>query len=584
MKFLHPTGQQNNRNKKMNKQNIIQAIVVFAIIAAAVFVVIDQTLPPRALPASVPATEFSAERAVEHIKVIAQEPRYIGNPGFDNARDYVMSDLTALGLSPEIQRTTVNVPAELLAQLGAPSTLPPEDVENVIAMIEGTESQEAILLVAHLDSRNSPGASDDGSGVAVLLETARALHAGPPLRNTVILLFTGPEETGLHGAAAFIKEHPWVEDVKLVINLDAGGLSGPSELTNTSSDNGWLIQEAAKADSYIYGSSASGEGISDFNAFKFYGFSGYAFDYSWDRRIHTPHDNVENLNPASIQHQGYHALSLARHFGNLDSLEDPKDPNPIYFNILRLGFFQYSAIWVIPIMLVAVLFFAAVVALGIWRKILTLSGIGLGTLVYVISLISALLLVSALWALLSSLSPSYQVSYLGHAVNESLLLSLFASTTIAITTTWYALIHKVRPVSAPDLTIGAYTLLALATVAFAIVMPEASFIPSWAGLFSFVAVGYWFYSINDDLESFSVAQLVALTLAAVVTIALMLPIIVASFMASEANDWFLPISLIVMLLGLLLPQLLIITKPNKWWLPVAAWVVTAISLVAAILG
>jgi hypothetical protein len=569
--------------KFMKKQYIVQAIVSLIVLAAAVFVTIDQTLPPEALPASAPATEFSAERAIVHIKVIATEPRQVGRPGFDYARDYVMSELTALGLNPEIQRTTVTVPAELLAQLGGPPGLPPEEVENVIARIGGTENQEAILLVAHLDSRNGPGASDDGSGVSVLLETARALQAGPPLRYSVILLFTGPEETGLHGAVAFITEHPWIEDVKLVINFDAGGLSGPSELTNTSPDKGWLIREATKADSTLYGSSASGEGGSDFNAFKFYGFSGYAFDYSWDRRIHTPLDNVENLNPSSIQHQGYHALSLASHFGNLDSLEDPKEPNPIYFNILRLGFVHYPATLVIPIALVVLLLFAGVVALGFKRKVLTPSGIGLGVLVLVISLITAPLLVTAVWALLSGGVTTYQETFLGHAVNEPLLLALFTSTTIALATTWYALLQKVRRVSVPDLTIGAYILIAAATIVFAIAMPEAS-LSTWAGLFSFLAVGYWFYSIKDDLESFTIGQLVVLVLAAIVTIALMLPVIIASFMGAEAGDWMLPIALMVMLLGLLVPQLQIITRPNKWWLPVAAWVTAAILLVAALLG
>ena len=89
----------------MKKQTIIQAIIVFVVIAAAVFVVIDQTLPPNALPASAPATEFSAERAIEHIKVIAQEPRISGSLGYENARDYVMDELKALGLNPETQKT-----------------------------------------------------------------------------------------------------------------------------------------------------------------------------------------------------------------------------------------------------------------------------------------------------------------------------------------------------------------------------------------------------------------------------------------------------------------------------------------------
>jgi hypothetical protein len=579
------------QEKFMKKQYIIQAIVVLLVIAIAVFVTINQTLPPGSLPADAPATEFSAERAIEHIKVIAQEPRLVGSPGIENARNYVINQLTALDLLPEIQRTTVSVPAELLATLGRPPDmpdLPPEEVENVIAMIEGTETQDAILLVAHLDSRDGPGATDDGSGVAVLLETARALQTGPSLRNSIILLFTDQEETGLYGAQAFITEHPRIEDVKLVINFDAGGLSGPSELTNSSPEKGWLIREAAKADSTLYGSSASGEGTSDFNAFKFYGFSGYAFDYSWDRQIHSPSDNIDNLNPSSIQHQGYHALSLANHFGNLDSLEDPKDPNPIYFNVLRLGFVHYPATWVIPISMVVVLVFIGVVALGFKRKVLTPSGIGLGVLVFVISLITAPLLVTALWALLSGVASTYQETYLGHTVNEPLLLALFAALTIALTTTWYALIQKIRRVSTPDLTIGAYALLAIATVIFAIALPETSFLSAWAGLFSFLAVGYWFYSINDDLESFTrsftMGQLVGLILAAIVTIALMLPVIVASFMASEAGDWMLPIALMVMLLGLLVPQLHIITRPNKWWLPVAAWVAAAILLVAALLG
>ncbi len=290
------------------------------------------------------------------------------------------------------------------------------------------------------------------------------------------------------------------------------------------------------------------------------------------------------MNPASIQHQGYHALSLARHFGNLDSLEDPKGPNPIYFNVLRLGFVHYPSTWVIPIMLVVVLVFAGVVVLGFRRKVLTPAGIGLGALVFVISLITAPLLTIVFWALLSNVVHTYQVTYLGHAPNEMFLLTLFASATIALTVTWYALIQKVRQVSTPDLTIGAYAILALATVGFAIAMPEASFVSTWAGLFGFLGVGYWFYTIKDDQESFAMGPLIAMIFVAFVAIALMLQVFIASFMSSEANDWFLPIVILVMLLGILVPQLQIITKPNKWWLPAAAWAAVAVSLVAAILG
>jgi hypothetical protein len=233
--------------------------------------------------------------------------------------------------------------------------------------------------------------------------------------------------------------------------------------------------------------------------------------------------------------------------------------------------------------LIVVLIFAGVVALGFKRQLLTPSGIGLGALVLVISLISAPLLVSAVWKLLSSVAPAYQVTYLGHTVNESHLMTLFASITIALTTTWYALIQKVRQVSIPDLTIGAFALLAVAIVGFAIVMPEGSHLSAWTGLFSFLAVGYWFYSTNDGSESFSVGQLVALILAAIVAVALMLSTYIGDFLTSEANDWALSIVIMVLLSGMLVPQLQIITRPKKWWLPVAAWAVAAISLVAATL-
>ena len=56
------------------------------------------------MPASAPDTEFSAERAIEHLEVIATEPRLVGAPGYENACDYIMDELTALGLSPEMQR------------------------------------------------------------------------------------------------------------------------------------------------------------------------------------------------------------------------------------------------------------------------------------------------------------------------------------------------------------------------------------------------------------------------------------------------------------------------------------------------
>ena len=51
------------------------------------------------------------------------------------------------------------------------------------------------LINAHFDSvQGSPGGADDGVGVACMLEIAKKLATGPPLKNPVVFLFNGAEE------------------------------------------------------------------------------------------------------------------------------------------------------------------------------------------------------------------------------------------------------------------------------------------------------------------------------------------------------------------------------------------------------
>ena len=96
----------------------------------------------------------------------------------------------------------------------------------------------------HYDSvANSPGAGDDASGVAVVLETLRALKTGSPLERDIIVLFADGEENGLDGSRLFVDEHPWAKEVGVVLNFDARGNSGPSIMFETSDGNGWLIDQ-----------------------------------------------------------------------------------------------------------------------------------------------------------------------------------------------------------------------------------------------------------------------------------------------------------------------------------------------------
>ena len=75
---------------------------------------------------------------------------------------------------------------------------------NLIATKAGRDT-DAIVVAAHLDTVwNSPGADDNGAGVAVLLEVAR-LMAGDSLRRTVVLATPDFEEIGLIGARELVR-------------------------------------------------------------------------------------------------------------------------------------------------------------------------------------------------------------------------------------------------------------------------------------------------------------------------------------------------------------------------------------------
>ncbi len=450
------------------------AFLVFIVLVSVTLVTILQTLPPSPLPAHAPAAEFSAERAIEHIRVIAKQPHPTGSAANDAVRDYILAELKDLGLETETQRDG--------------------DLENVVGRIVGTSSSDAVLLTAHLDSvAEGPGATDDGSGVAVLLETARALVSDGPLPNTVMFLFTDFEEGGSIGAKAFIAHHPWARDVRIVIGFDAGGLSGPGVLSATSADDGWLIRHLAQADPYFTGSSAinalADSGTDFGHGFRTAGFPGYAFDLYWDRRIHTPEDNIENLNPSSIQHQGYHALSLARHFGNLNQLADPKEPDAVYFSVLRLFIVTYSSAWAIPLAIAVAGVFCGVLVFGLRRLILTWGGIGYGVFV----LLAGLIMAPMPSILLGNWVPGVPIRFVGRSLDQPPQVGMAVLSTLVLTVIWYSLSRRFRSTSIADLTMGALGLMLAGMAGTSIAFPALSFAFAWPLLLSLLACANWFY-------------------------------------------------------------------------------------------
>jgi acetylornithine deacetylase/succinyl-diaminopimelate desuccinylase-like protein len=195
---------------------------------------------PAPVSANASTNEFSSGRAIRHLQAITKQPHPPGSNEHAAVREYIVEALRSNALEPEIQvETVIDRQRDPMLLAGT--------VRNVIAKLPGTENSKAILVAGHYDtSPQAFGASDDGAAVGAMLESLRALKAGPPLKNDVIFLFTDAEEEGLLGANGFMVEHPWARDVGLVLNFEARGNGGPSIMFETSNNNGWLIPEFAK--------------------------------------------------------------------------------------------------------------------------------------------------------------------------------------------------------------------------------------------------------------------------------------------------------------------------------------------------
>lgn len=107
-----------------------------------------------------------------------------------------------------------------------PDDFPDINLKNLVLTIPGTQSPEqAVLLTAHLDSisnqtpyQTAPGADDNATGSAALLEAARVLQ-GHRLQRTIRLIWFTGEEQGLEGSKAYVKDHD-LSGIVGVINLD----------------------------------------------------------------------------------------------------------------------------------------------------------------------------------------------------------------------------------------------------------------------------------------------------------------------------------------------------------------------------
>jgi len=292
--------------------------------------------PQPARGPDAPPTEFSAARAGTVLARLLgpQRPHPAGSAENAAVHARAMTELASLG-----------VPARIISgqscfhRVGYMACAVVSDI--VADPIAG--DGKAILLMAHLDSvAAGPGAADDLSGVATILETVRALKVAGTAGHPVMLLFTDGEETGLLGAQLFLKEAGLRARVGAVINVEARGTSGPSYLFQTSKGDERLVDIYARSVARPATSSLYGEiykylpNDTDLTPFLEAGFAGANFAFIGGLAdYHTPLDRRENLSSASLQSQGDNVLGMARGLAQAD-FSALKGGNAVDLDVLRL--------------------------------------------------------------------------------------------------------------------------------------------------------------------------------------------------------------------------------------------------------
>lgn len=328
-------------------------VLFLASLVAALGLAVLTAQTPKPLPASTPAVQFSAARAMMDVNRIARAPHPVGSAEHRQVQTYLVQRLTALGLQPSLQTGALSpaAVARIEREGGNAGGL---QAINIVGVLPGRDpGLPAVALMAHYDSvPNSPGAADDATGVAAILEAVRAIKARGGAERTMVVLFTDAEELNLDGARAFFSEHPLRDDIGAVINLEARGGGGRAMMFETGPGNAQTIARYAQATQRATGGPSS-------NALAIFVYrlmpNGTDFTVAADRKLaginlafigrpaqyHAPSSTPQALDQGSVQHIGSQALEMADDLMRAPTLPQATQ-NAVYADVFGLFVVQHS--------------------------------------------------------------------------------------------------------------------------------------------------------------------------------------------------------------------------------------------------
>ncbi len=201
---------------RVMQRSVLGVLLAIAFIITSCTLASSPSLPEGSLntPAPAPSTlsqptsskqpppQVDPKRLFQHVEALNFE-RYT-DANRDRARRYLTKMLIAFGWKPQLQTFEGGV--------------------NVLAQRVGRDAEAgAIIVSAHYDTvKGSPGADDNGTSIAAILEIAR-LFGSRPTQRPLQLVFFDREEAGLVGSFAFTARPENLLNLAGVINLEMLG-------------------------------------------------------------------------------------------------------------------------------------------------------------------------------------------------------------------------------------------------------------------------------------------------------------------------------------------------------------------------
>jgi len=228
-------------------------------------------------------------------QLVSFGPRYTGTENCIAAGDWIYSEFENMSLDVEFHDWKYSKFKS----------------RNVVGTLKGYDSpgNATIILTAHYDTvKDSPGANDDGSGVAAVLSIAKILSNYSFRHNICFIAFSG-EEVGTYGSFCYARDaYRSKKNIYAVLNPDIIGWAeteygGRIIRFSHSERSSWIAEFASSiSEKYIDIIDLTVEDIPNYRGADHQAFHDYGYDAVWTiehdpcRNCHSPNDNLTNIN------------------------------------------------------------------------------------------------------------------------------------------------------------------------------------------------------------------------------------------------------------------------------------------------